>query len=141
MIELRDEHLATIHRDGESTYPYECCGFLLGKLVAGKKIIARAESVSNAREAENRHNRYLIGPDDFMRAEKAARAQGLDVVGFYHSHPDVEAKPSAYDTEHAWPWYSYVIVSVKKGKAGPTRSWVLKDDRSQFDEEEMTLCP
>jgi proteasome lid subunit RPN8/RPN11 len=137
-IELTKELLAAIHREGEQTYPHECCGFLLGRLEGGAKVVTRVEPVVNARDEANRHNRYLIGPDDFLRAEKAARAEGLDVVGFYHSHPDVEAKPSAYDTEYAWPWYSYVIVSVVKGKADHTRCWVLRDDRSGFEEEVMS---
>ena len=128
-----------IRKHGEETYPHECCGFLLGTTEGEAKNIAQVARVGNAREEEAKRNRYLISPDDFLRAEKEARAQKLNIVGFYHSHPDVEAKPSVYDTEHAWPWYSYVIVSVRKGKAAEVRSWVLAEDRSKFGEEEIVV--
>lgn len=71
--------------------------------------------------------------------EKDARARRLDVLGYYHSHPDHPARPSEYDRNHAWPWYSYVIVSVKRGEPKDTTSWVLSDDRSRFDPEPMEV--
>ena len=65
---------------------------------------------------ESERNRFLIDPLEQLRVEKDARARGLDVLGYYHSHPDHPARPSNYDREHAWPWYSYVIVSVQRGE-------------------------
>ena len=62
-------------------------------------------------------NRFSVTSEDVLSAEKAAREQGLEVVGWYHSHPDHPARPSEYDREHAWPWYSYIIVSVQIGRA------------------------
>ncbi|MGH9353636.1 MAG: M67 family metallopeptidase, partial [Terriglobia bacterium] len=84
-------------------------------------------------------NRFLIDPDDLRRAEKDARGRGIETVGFYHSHPDHPARPSEYDRDHAFPWYSYVIIAVEAGKAGRYTSWVLRDDRTQFDEERLEV--
>ena len=75
-----------------------------------------------------------------MKAERSARKQGLKLLGFYHSHPNAPARPSAYDLEHAWPWYSYVIVSIRDGQDEQMTSWVLQDDRSQFDAEEVVVA-
>ena len=72
-----------------------------------------------------------------MRGEKAAREKDLDIIGFYHSHPDAPARPSQYDLEHAWPWYSYVIVAIKSGEADAMTSWVLQEDRQTFGEEDI----
>ena len=73
-----------------------------------------------------------------MRGEKYAREKGLDVVGFYHSHPDDRAVPSQYDLEHAWPTYSYIVVSIEKGRADDLRSWEMEPDRSRFNEEAIS---
>ena len=86
---------------------------------------------------DSRHNRYLINPETLLAAHKQARALGLDVVGYYHSHPDHPARPSEFDREHAWPGVSYLIVSVEKGNVADIRSWRLADDREKFDEEEI----
>ncbi|MCG8604725.1 M67 family metallopeptidase, partial [bacterium] len=75
-----------------------------------------------------------------LQAEKFARERGMDIVGFYHSHPNADARPSKYDLEHGWPWYSYVIVSVRSGHAGDLTSWKLREDRRQFDEEEIRVA-
>jgi proteasome lid subunit RPN8/RPN11 len=72
-----------------------------------------------------------------LKVEKEARTRGLDVMGYYHSHPDHPAMPSNYDRDHAWPWYSYVIVSVQKGLAAEVNSWVLAEDRTRFEREEI----
>lgn len=88
---------------------------------------------------ESERNRFLIDPREQMRVEKDARARGLDVVGYYHSHPDHPARPSNYDREHAWPWYSYVILSVAKGEPADLTSWVLRESREQFDPEPVEV--
>ena len=86
---------------------------------------------------ESERNRFLIDPREQLRVEKDARARGQDVLGYYHSHPDHPARPSTYDRDHAWPWYSYVIISVERGEPKDLNSWVLRDDRSQFDREDV----
>lgn len=88
---------------------------------------------------ESERNRFLIDPREQMRVEKDARARGLDVVGYYHSHPDHPARPSNYDREHAWPWYSYIILSVVKGEPADLTSWVLTESREQFDPEPVEV--
>lgn len=86
---------------------------------------------------ETEKNRFLIDPLDQLRVEKGARARGLEVLGYYHSHPDHPARPSIYDRDHAWPWYSYVIVAVERGVPKDLTSWVLAPDRSAFAPESL----
>ena len=123
------EHAARI-------YPEECCGFLIGVLREdGTAVVADAEPVENVREGQ-KERRYRIAPEDLFRAETKAEAGGMDVVGFYHSHPDHPAVPSATDLDEAtFPGYTYVIVSVSHGVPGPVRAWSLRDDRTGFDEQ------
>jgi len=141
MITLDEQHLTEVRRHGERDYPFECCGLMLGRFETSGKSVVETYPISNAREEEAKRNRFLIRPDELMRGEKYARAKGLDVVGFYHSHPDDRAVPSKYDLEHAWPTYSYVVVSVEKGQAVDLRSWEMEADRSQFNEEGITPSP
>ncbi|MES1242090.1 MAG: M67 family metallopeptidase [Acidobacteriota bacterium] len=127
-------HLQTIGRHASVAYPDECCGVLIGSTSEDTTVIERVLSVGNERQ-DSRHNRFLINPETVLAAHKEARALGLDVVGYYHSHPDHPARPSDFDREHAWPGMSYLIVSVEKRKVVETRSWRLADDREGYDEE------
>ncbi len=136
MIGLTTEHLQNIKAHGERDYPYECCGLLIGRFDDdGTKIVEEVYSISNAREEAAKRNRFLITPEEFMRGEKYARSKKLDVVGIYHSHPDHPAAPSQFDLDYALPVYSYIIVSVREGKANKLFSWQMMEDRSRFDEE------
>ena len=137
MIALNHEQLSEMRAHGERDYPYECCGLMLGRFESGPKKVLEIYPISNAREEEAKRNRFLIRPEELMRGEKYAREQGFDVVGFYHSHPDDVAVPSQYDLEHAWPTYSYVVMSVEKGRTVDLRSWEMEADRSRFNEEEI----
>jgi len=141
VIVLNENHLAEIRQHGERDYPFECCGLMLGRFEDGRKRVIETYPISNAREEEAKRNRFLIRPEELMRGEKYAREKGLDVVGFYHSHPDDVAVPSQYDLEHAWPTYSYIVVAVEKGHAADLRSWEMESDRSKFNEEEITPSP
>lgn len=137
MIHVDESLERTIRDEAARAYPEECCGVLLGRDgEAGSELrrVLEVRPVANARQGE-RGRRYLIAPEALLGIEKEAREQGLDVVGFYHSHPDHRAEPSDFDREHAWPWYSYVIVPVRRGAPGMPRSWRLADDRSGFHEE------
>jgi proteasome lid subunit RPN8/RPN11 len=98
--------------------------------------VERIVAADNER-ADSRHNRYVISPRSLLEAQREARSSGLDIVGYYHSHPDHPARPSEFDREHAWPGTSYVIVSIEKGKAVDCRSWRLSDDRTAFEEERV----
>jgi len=136
VIRLGDAIVEQVERHGEADYPHEACGLLLGTLDDdGAKRVDEALALANAREEGARHHRFVIRPEDLVRAERAARAQGKDIVGIYHSHPDHPDEPSRYDLEHAWPVYSYVIVSVRGGRAASLRSWELVADRSRFEPE------
>jgi len=138
MIEFNEAHSQEMRAHGERDYPFECCGLMLGRFDAGQKRVIETYPISNAREEAAKRNRFLIRPEELMRGEKYARAKGLDVVGFYHSHPDDRAVPSQYDLEHAWPTYSYIVIAVEKGHAADLRSWEMESDRSRFNEEEIT---
>ena len=137
VVRLKPEHPGTIQAHGEATYPNECCGLMLGRLVQGDKHILEVLPAENARKESDRHNRFLISPRTMFEAEKRAREKGMEVLGFYHSHPDAEARPSRFDLDHAWPFYSYLIVSVSGGRAGDMTCWRLADDRSRFGPEEI----
>jgi proteasome lid subunit RPN8/RPN11 len=129
-------HLHTAEQHAAASYPDECCGVLIGRSLGDSTVVERVLSADNERN-DSRHNRYLINPETVLAAHKEARALGLDVVGYYHSHPDHPARPSEFDREHAWPGVSYLIVSVEKGNVADARSWRLADDREKFDEEEI----
>jgi proteasome lid subunit RPN8/RPN11 len=140
MIQLTATHRNEITAHGERDYPYEACGLLLGSFAdEGRKSITEVYPISNAREEQAKRNRFLIRPEELMRGERYAQAKDLDVVGFYHSHPDHPAVPSQYDLEHAWPLFSYIVVSVSADAAHDLRSWEMEPDRSRFTEEEISV--
>lgn len=133
--------LAEIRRHLAAAYPTEGCGLLLGTRGPNGDVVVRCQQpVPNRRAADGGgRTRYLIAPEDFLTAERDARQASLVVVGTYHSHPDVPARPSAYDTEHAWPWCYYLIASVAGGEVQEERVWELRDDRSGFVERELEV--
>ncbi|HKO99785.1 MAG TPA: M67 family metallopeptidase [Pyrinomonadaceae bacterium] len=138
MLGLSSSQREEICAHGDRDYPHECCGLLLGRFEEdGSKVCVETYPISNAREEAAKRNRFLIRPEELLRGEKYAAARNLEVVGFYHSHPDHPAVPSVYDLEHAWPIYSYIVVAVKAGQAEDLRSWEMRADRSQFDEENV----
>ena len=139
MILLSQLHIEAMNGHGERDYPYECCGLLIGRFNAdGSKEVVETYPISNAREEEAKRNRFLIRPEELLAGERTAAQKGLDVVGFYHSHPDDAAVPSGYDLDHAWPIYSYIIVSVREGNTRDLRSWEMEGDRSKFNPEEIS---
>jgi proteasome lid subunit RPN8/RPN11 len=140
MITIGQEQLTEIRDHGVRDYPYECCGLLLGRYDAKGKVVQETYPISNAREESAKRNRFLIKPEELMLGERYARSKDLEVVGFYHSHPDSPAVPSQYDLEHAWPTYSYIIVSTSAEKAGDLFSWEQEDDRSRFNQEELRIA-
>jgi proteasome lid subunit RPN8/RPN11 len=136
MLAIPNEILARIHRNGEEAYPEEGAGFLLGADGDARQV-TEIFALPNSREDAARHNRYLITPEDYLKAELAADRLGLSLIGVFHSHPDHPNHPSEYDREWAQPFFSYIITSIEKGKAVESRSWLLKEDRSQFVEEKI----
>ncbi len=123
-----------IHDHAKEAYPEECAGALIGIASGETKIVVDVWRAENTHE-EDRGQRFLIEPLKIKEFEERAQERDMDLLGFYHSHPDHPAEPSEYDREHAWPFYSYVIASVGKEEVEDMRSWVLKEDRSGYDEE------
>ena len=123
---------AAIRAHGRETFPNECCGALLGK----DGVVHDAFALPNTTE-EGPRRRFMVRPTDYRVAEQRATESGLELMGFYHSHPDHPARPSQYDLDHAWPTFAYVIVSVMAGAAATMTVWFLKDDRTDFDEGDL----
>ena len=122
-----------IRQHGAETYPNECCGALIGR----DGQVTGTFALPNTTE-EGPRRRFLVRPDDYRQAEQQAREAGADLLGFYHAHPDHPARPSQYDLDHAWPFFSYIIVSVRAGAPEDMTSWRLREDRSAFDQEDLT---
>ena len=139
-LSVSDEVLARIHAHGEESYPEEGAGFLLGADSGnGSRAVTSIFPLTNSREHEARHNRYLITPEDYLKAELTADKLGLSLIGVFHSHPDCPNVPSEYDREWAQPFFSYIITRVDEGKVVSHRSWRLVEDRSKYDEEEIKI--
>jgi proteasome lid subunit RPN8/RPN11 len=138
-VRLTTDQLQTIREHGERTFPEECGGLLLGNIEGGECVIQAVLPLENIRQ-DSRHNRVELDPRDYLRAEREATKRGLGVWGYYHSHPNHPAIPSGFDLDHA-PFieWSYLIVSVRNGKAEEVRAWTVREDRSQFDEDEIKL--
>lgn len=135
MLTVSRDLIETMNRHVEEAYPEEGAGFLLG--IGGE--VKRILSLPNAREDAARHNRFLITPEDYLKAELTADNLGLNLIGVFHSHPDCPNIPSEYDREWAQPFFSYIITRVDKGSAVNSRSWRLAEDRSSYEEEEIKI--
>jgi len=144
MLKISNEDWEAVRAHGEETYPHECCGILLGSVDIDKherevKVVVRA---GNTR-LDALHNRYNIDPRELIAAQKQARQAGLDIVGFYHSHPDHPPRWSQTDLAEAhWIGCSYVITSVVKGKADVTNSFALAgtlEEDKRFEDEEISV--
>ena len=127
-----------IHREGEAAYPNECCGAILGLEEGETRRVDRLRPLSNRFEAGEQYHRFRVDPLELVRIEKEAGKAGMLVLGFYHSHPDHPAQPSEYDRSHAWPFYSYVIVSIMKRKAAEMTSWQLDPVTEKFQAEAIS---
>lgn len=137
-IRIAESVAEEIRRHGEEAYPAECCGVLAGRIGGdGLKEVVRLAPAVN-RRTDDPH-RYLIAPDDLRGLEARLRSEGLEIVGYYHSHPDHPAAPSEFDADHAWPWYSYIIVRVDGGRGADLASWVLDDDQPRMHPEPLEV--
>jgi proteasome lid subunit RPN8/RPN11 len=151
ILRLSQDLADKIRAHGAETYPHECCGALLGRDLdaptshsadgadlPSREVTALFPLVN--RRDDSPRNRFAVTSEDVRDAEKAAREKGIDVVGWYHSHPDHPARPSQFDQDHAWPWYSYIIVSVANARPETMTSWRLSDDRTQFTPETLQIA-
>jgi len=138
---LSAELRGRIESEGASAFPNECCGILIGLEVTesnGKRrIVEKLLAGKNVFESDEQYHRFSIDPRLQLQADREAEAEGKMVIGFYHSHPNHPARPSVYDREHGWPFYSYVIVSILNGKPADMTSWVLNDQTEQFERQEI----
>jgi proteasome lid subunit RPN8/RPN11 len=126
-----------IEAEGVAAYPNECCGIMYGRDDKENRIVEKLEAVANDFDETERYHRFSISPQQLMAAEKKAGAENRLVLGFYHSHPDHPSRPSEYDREHAWPFYSYVIVAIAKKQPAAMTSWMLDEATEQFSQQEI----
>jgi proteasome lid subunit RPN8/RPN11 len=142
MLKLNEQVYDAIRRHGEETYPYECCGVLLGRSAKGVNEVEDAVRAGNTR-IDSAHNRYQIAPQELVKIQRTGRERGLDIVGFYHSHPDHPARWSKTDFAEAhWIGCSYVITAVDEGVAQATNSFLLtgtQEDDKAFEDEEVEV--
>ena len=138
MLNISEELLSQIRVHALRDYPNECCGALLGRMSEVGRDVVDLLPLTN-RRSDSLRNRFILTPEDFLEAEQRAAAQKLEVLGWYHSHPDHPARPSDYDREHAWPWYSYLIVAVTAHAANEITSWQLEENRKNFRREEIRV--
>lgn len=134
-LKISNELIERINKHIEAAYPGEGAGFLLGTDGNVNEVLP----LENAREEEARHNRFLLTPEDYLKAEMKAMELGVDLIGVFHSHPDCPNVPSEYDREWAQPFFSYVISRVDQGKTVSHRSWKLLEDRTKYEEEEIEI--
>jgi proteasome lid subunit RPN8/RPN11 len=143
MLRIAYADYEALRAHGQETYPNECCGVLLGKNVAGEgNHVQQLVRAGNTR-TDSAHNRYNIAPQELVKIQRQARGLGLDIVGFYHSHPDHPAQWSPTDFAEAhWLGCSYIITSVEHGKAVTTNSFLLSgsaEDDKKFEDEAIQI--
>ena len=138
-VALPRSELVKIHAHAREAYPEECCGFLIGTQDL-RRVVVEARRAANLR-SDDRRTRYTIDPRETLRLDRELRGTEREIVGFYHSHPDVPAVPSAFDMDHAWPGYVYVIVSVSHGEPKDVHAWILVETETErsFMEEAIEL--
>ena len=134
MLMLRSDVDIDIRRHGRDSYPEESCGALIGR----DGFVVEAMRLPNLMGEEARRH-FLVGPVEYQAAENRATEMGGQLIGFYHSHPDHPARPSQTDLDQAWPTFSYVILAVQNGEPGTMTSWRLREDRSAFDEQAVSV--
>jgi proteasome lid subunit RPN8/RPN11 len=143
MLILYSDHVKAIRAHLEAGYPDEACGMLVGEIDGEVRRVASVVTVKNAwaetHGGASERDRFLIAPDDFVRADREAAKLGHEIIGYFHSHPDSPSRPSETDREWAWPYVSFMIASVTDGKVTSLQSYILRDDRTAFDEEEIQI--
>jgi len=141
-LRILGECTEKIRAHAVEVYPNECCGALFGHDAAREEGAEKPQEILQIYPLVNRRedsprNRFSVDPRDVIKAERTAETLGLSVIGWYHSHPDHPARPSEFDRQNAWPWYSYIIVSVRDGVPGEMAAWRLREDREGFVQEEL----
>ena len=137
-IVLTQDIINSFLKHGEEEYPFECCGFILGHFFDRKSVAIEYIAVTNTNE-ENKDRRFLIDPIVYQDTEDMADENGLSIICIVHSHPNHPDRPSEFDRNHAWPGFSYIIMSINKGVYTCYRSWKLNEDRTKFIKEKITI--
>ena len=136
MIRVSEAQQEAIRQHGARTFPHECVGVILGDVEDGVKVVRELRPLDNVHE-EGHERRYLVSPQQMLTLMQEERRTRRKVLGFYHSHPNHPARPSDYDRDWAWPWYTYIIVSVMDGVPAEMTAWQLEEDRRSFRREEI----
>jgi proteasome lid subunit RPN8/RPN11 len=137
MIRIESEPWQAMVAHARQAYPNECCGAMLGTIDDGNKNVSEAIALENAFEGAQAA-RYELRPEDLLKADRAARERGMDLIGIYHSHPDCDAYFSTTDLQNSCPWYSFVVLSIQKGEFHHANSWLPNMDQTAADKEELT---
>jgi len=135
MLTIKADRLKDIEKHLEAAYPNEGAGLLLGVANGEGKQVQAVLPLENRWEGHEQYHRFLLTAQDMLHGEQEAARRGLEVIGIFHSHPDHPAEPSGFDRDWALPWYSYIITTVTQGAVTRHRSWVLREDRTAYDEE------
>ncbi|MFY0625649.1 MAG: M67 family metallopeptidase [Reichenbachiella sp.] len=133
-IKVENDVLGEMHRHALSDFPNECVGFFYGSITGEEKIVSEYQPLENSKEGDQRR-RFEVHPLDYMKAEKYALENNLDLLGIYHSHPLHPAIPSVHDLKQAVPFFSYIIVSVNERTVEDTTSWQLNEENTEFEKE------
>jgi proteasome lid subunit RPN8/RPN11 len=135
MLTISKDLLRQIYDHTEKSYPNECCGVMIG---TPDKVVHAFRTCRNL-NTDRAHDRYEMDPLDMLRAEREFENGPWSIIGIYHSHPDHPSRPSKTDLDASWPNYSYVIISVQKGRVASVNSWVLDEKEHKFEEEPMVI--
>jgi proteasome lid subunit RPN8/RPN11 len=137
MIQIERSAWQEMVAHAQAAYPHECCGAMLGSIANGWKTVHIALPLVNAYDGA-RETRYELRPEDLLRADKEARSRKMDLVGIYHSHPDCDAYFSETDLKNSCPWYSFVVLSIRKGTFDHANSWLPDAEQTKAEREELS---
>ena len=136
MIQIEPEAWQVMVSHAKSTYPNECCGAMIGTVDGDVKTVKIGLAIENAFTGVQ-HERYELRPEDLMKADKEARARGMDLIGIFHSHPDCDAYFSETDLKNSCPWYSFVVLSIYKGEFHHANSFLPNAEQTAAPKEEL----
>jgi proteasome lid subunit RPN8/RPN11 len=136
MIDIELEPWTGMVAHAEATYPTECCGAMLGTVDGDEKRVQVSLRLDNA-AAGSQAAYYELRPEDLLRADREARSRNMDLIGIYHSHPDCDAYFSPTDLKNSCPWYSFVVLSIQKGRFDHANSWLPNAEQTEAKEEEL----
>jgi proteasome lid subunit RPN8/RPN11 len=140
MLKIEEQPMRDMIAHAEAVYPNECVGAMIGRIVDGQKLVDHSIRLENSAEGSQRAY-YQLKPEHLMTADRAARDQGKDLIGIYHSHPDCDAYFSETDLKNSCPWYSFVVLSIQGGRFNHANSWLPDADQTRADKEELEHSP